>query len=149
MQAVILAAGRGTRLAHLTAETPKPLISVLGRPILDRIFESLPPLITDIIVITKYREEQVRAFCTAHVRASSITCISQGDMSGTYGALKRAAYLLTSPFLVINGDDVHSHIDLSRLLQHPRGFGVARRRSFGYHVIEQDADGNFSGMRPP
>jgi NDP-sugar pyrophosphorylase family protein len=148
MHAVILAAGKGTRLAHLTAEMPKPLIPVLGRPILDRIFESLPSSITNIIVVTQYREEQIHAYCASHVRAKNISCVSQGEMGGTYGALKSAETRLASPFLVINGDDIHSNIDLARLVRHPRAFGVARRKSHGYHAILADASGNFGGMRP-
>jgi UDP-N-acetylglucosamine diphosphorylase / glucose-1-phosphate thymidylyltransferase / UDP-N-acetylgalactosamine diphosphorylase / glucosamine-1-phosphate N-acetyltransferase / galactosamine-1-phosphate N-acetyltransferase len=146
MHVVILAAGKGNRLAHLTAETPKPLISILGKTILERIVASLPPVITDIIVITGYREEQIRSFCAGHARASAISCISQGEMTGTYGALKTAEVKLASPFLVINGDDVHSQKDLQHLIEHPRAFGVAQRKSHGYYAIENDAQGNFSGM---
>jgi NDP-sugar pyrophosphorylase family protein len=148
MQAVILAAGKGTRLVHLTEETPKPLIPILGKTILERIFASLPLAITDIIVITKYREEQIHSYCAAHARSSSIMCVSQGDMGGTYGALVSAAPNLVSSFLVVNGDDIHSQNDLMRLLERPRGFGVAKRHSHGYHAIEKDALGNFSGMHP-
>ncbi|HXK39559.1 MAG TPA: nucleotidyltransferase family protein [Candidatus Paceibacterota bacterium] len=148
MQAVILAAGKGTRLAHLTEETPKPLISILGKTILERTLTSLPPAITDIIVITRYREEQIHSYCAEHPRSLNITCVSQGEVGGTYGALVSAAPRLVAPFLVINGDDIHSQGDLMRLLEHPRGFGVAKRRSHGYHAIERDASGNFSNMRP-
>ena len=147
MHVVILAAGKGTRLAPLTTETPKPLISILGKTILDRILESLPPIITDVFIITQYREEQIHSYCKSHPRASSIRCVSQGQMSGTYGALVSAAADITSPFLVINGDDVHSTNDLMRLLEHPRAFGVARRKSHGYHAIEKDSKGNFTNMR--
>lgn len=148
MQAIILAAGKGTRLAHLTEETPKPLIPILGKTILERIFASLPLAITDIIVITKYREKQIHSYCAAHPRSSNIMCVSQGEMGGTYGALVSVASRLVSPFLVVNGDDIHSQGDLLRLLEHSRGFGVAKRRSHGYHAIERDASGNFIGMRP-
>ncbi|MEK7579326.1 MAG: nucleotidyltransferase family protein [Patescibacteria group bacterium] len=148
MHAVILAAGKGTRLASLTDETPKSLISILGKPVLERIFESLPATITEIIVVTKYKEEQIHAYCKNHPRASDIVCISQGEMSGTLGALVSAATLVSSPFLVINGDDIHSQKDLSRLLEHPRAFGVTHRKSHGYHAIEKNTDGYLENMRP-
>lgn len=146
MHVVILAAGKGNRLAHITKETPKPLIPILGKTILGRIIESLPPAITQILVVTQHLEEQIHAFCAAHPRARDIVCISQGEMTGTYGALKSAEAELSSPFLVVNGDDIHSQKDLSNLISLPRGYGVAKHKSHGYYAIDRDAQGNFSGM---
>lgn len=148
MDAVILAAGRGTRLAPLTDMIPKPLVVIGGKPILERILASLPDSIARIFVITEYKEEQIRDFCASHSLASKIRCISQQDMRGTYGALKSAASSLSSPFLIVGGDDIHSQEDLERLVSLPRAFGVAIRHNDSYHIIEQDAEANFAGMRP-
>ena len=148
MDAVILAAGRGTRLKEHTDLVPKPLVSIAGRPILERILESLPEGIKDIFIITNYKEEQLQAYCATYERGSAIRCITQGEMTGTYGALKSAAPYLASSFLVINGDDIDSTGDLERLIVEPRAMGVARRKIEGYYSITTDADGNFENMLP-
>ena len=54
MKCVILAAGKGTRLRPLTEDTPKPLIKVSGKTLLDRIVESLPSAVDELIIVTGY-----------------------------------------------------------------------------------------------
>ena len=62
-KAVILAAGRGTRMRELTNELPKPMISVRGRPILDHIVSGLGNAgITQVLLIVGYREDVVRDY---------------------------------------------------------------------------------------
>src|SRR5687767_11084811 len=64
MKAIIIGAGRGSRLEHLTDEVPKTLVSVLGRPMLDQILDALAFAgfeRKDIVFITGYRAETIRA----------------------------------------------------------------------------------------
>ncbi len=64
MQAMILAAGLGMRLRPLTANCPKPLIKVAGKPLLDYHLERLAALgVTDIIINVSYLGSQVQAYC--------------------------------------------------------------------------------------
>lgn len=148
MDVVILAAGKGTRLREHTETTPKSLIPLAGRPILDRILGSLPKNTENIFVITHYKEEQIHAYCASHAKHSFIQCISQGEMEGTYGALLSAAPKLSSRFLVINGDDIDSQTDFERLVEYPRVMGVAKRTINGYYSINANVDGNFENMLP-
>lgn len=63
MKAVIIGAGRGSRLRHLTEEIPKTLVPVLGRPMLDGILEALEYggfARRDIVFICGYRAEVIR-----------------------------------------------------------------------------------------
>ena len=54
MDAVILAAGLGTRLRPHTLTTPKPLLPIQGRPILDWTIGALPPSVNRLLVVTHY-----------------------------------------------------------------------------------------------
>ncbi|MCC6551634.1 MAG: phosphocholine cytidylyltransferase family protein [Polyangiaceae bacterium] len=64
MKAIIIGAGRGSRLRHLTEEIPKTLVPVLGRPMLDGILEALAAggfTRRDIVFICGYKAEVIRA----------------------------------------------------------------------------------------
>lgn len=62
-KAVILAAGRGTRMRELTNDLPKPMIAVRGRPILQHIVEGLRAAgIREVLLVVGYREDVVRGF---------------------------------------------------------------------------------------
>ncbi|MBI1841416.1 MAG: NTP transferase domain-containing protein [Verrucomicrobia bacterium] len=62
MKAVVLAAGKGTRMRELTQEIPKPMLSVQGRPILEHILEGLRGAgITDVFIVTGFRADVVEA----------------------------------------------------------------------------------------
>jgi len=62
-QAVILAAGRGTRMRELTAEVPKPMIKVRGKPVLQHIIEGLRDAgIRELLIVVGYRANAVRNF---------------------------------------------------------------------------------------
>lgn len=62
-KAVILAAGRGTRMRELTDDLPKPMIPVRGRPILQHIVDGMRGAgITEVLLIVGYREDVVRDF---------------------------------------------------------------------------------------
>src|SRR4029450_11909688 len=62
-KAVVLAAGRGTRMRELTAELPKPMIEVRGKPVLQHIIEGLRDAgISKCLIVVGYRADAVRHF---------------------------------------------------------------------------------------
>src|SRR5438477_9843229 len=62
-KAVLLAAGRGTRMRELTAELPKPMIEVRGKPVLQHIVEGLRDAgIRDYLIVIGYRADAVQDF---------------------------------------------------------------------------------------
>src|ERR1700757_733725 len=62
-KAVILAAGRGMRMRELTAELPKPMIEVRGKPVLQHIVEGLQDAgVRDLLIAVGYRADVVRDF---------------------------------------------------------------------------------------
>ena len=63
MKAVILAAGKGTRMKELTQELPKPMLKVQGKPILEHIIEGVKSAgIRDIFIVTGYRAEVIEGY---------------------------------------------------------------------------------------
>ena len=109
MLAVILAAGRGTRMGALTEHTPKPLLRMQGRPIIDHIVIGLRTAgVEAAIVITGYRGEQIEA----HLGDGSqfglrCTFRRQERPEGTAKALLLAADVAAhQPFVLSWGDIV-------------------------------------------
>lgn len=149
MDAVIFAAGKGSRLAPLTDATPKPLLPVKGAPILGQTLDALPASVDRALVIVDHLAEQVEAFCAAREDAARITCLPQIAERGTLAALKTAEPLLRDRFLVLNGDDLLSADDLARFVASPRAFGVARASRGYYSHVETDPAGVVTGLRAP
>jgi NDP-sugar pyrophosphorylase family protein len=132
MEAMILAAGLGTRLRPLTDTLPKALIPVRGRPLLAHVMERLVAAgVTRIIVNTSHHAEQVSAFLERHAPPGIEIALSP-EPDGPYdtgGGLLAAASLFreTEAFLLHNVD-VLSAIPLEGLLAAHR---AARERSPG------------------
>jgi len=116
MKAVIFAAGRGTRMQALTDSTPKPLIKVGGTAILERTIRELPPVITDVYIVVGYLKDRIRSASLDQKYRGNIHLIDQGELDGTFDALKTAEDALgDEPFMVLNGDDLYRRQDLMRL----------------------------------
>jgi NDP-sugar pyrophosphorylase family protein len=112
MKAVIFAAGLGTRLRPLTDNTPKPLIDIGGKSILQRTLEALPHAIDGIVVVVGYKGELIKAA----IDDRRVRFVEQPELRGTHDALMRAKDLLQGdPFLALNGDDLYARQDLERL----------------------------------
>src|SRR5467141_1695469 len=103
MDAVILAAGLGTRLRPHTLTTPKPLLPVRGRPILDWILGALPPSVDRVVVVVHYLSDQVEAYLRSQHWFSRFVTVFQETPRGTGDALRQCRRQLASDhFLVLN-----------------------------------------------
>ncbi len=130
MDAIILAAGRGTRLRPLTDTIPKPLIPVAGRGTLLRLLDALPEAIDRVILVVGYLEERIRGTIGTEYHGRPVVYVSQTPLDGTGGALRAAESVLQGErFLVVNGDDLYSRADLERLCEEPRGVLVRQQKS--------------------
>jgi NDP-sugar pyrophosphorylase family protein len=143
MDAIILAAGLGTRLRPHTLHTPKPLLPVQGRPILDWSLGALPPAVDRVIVVVHYLAEQVEAYLRGQKHFADWVTVAQHEPRGTGDALRRCRDALRSGhFLVLNGDDLYGAADLAALaacdagllvhpVDEPKRFGIAFARPDG------------------
>jgi N-acetyl-alpha-D-muramate 1-phosphate uridylyltransferase len=102
--AMIFAAGFGTRMGHLTLDKPKPLVPVLGRPMIDHTLDILNDAnIRSVFVNTHYFADQLEAHLSQH---SSVTCIrEEPKVLETGGGLKNALPLIgNDPVFTLNCD---------------------------------------------
>jgi MurNAc alpha-1-phosphate uridylyltransferase len=110
MRAMILAAGRGTRMASLTQTTPKPLLELGNESLLERQLSRLGAAgIRDVVVNLSYRGDQIRAAIGDGSRFALTVSYSEEppEPLETAGGIIQALPLLgDEPFLVINADVV-------------------------------------------
>lgn len=107
MKAVILAAGKGTRMRDLTDELPKPMLQVEGKPILEHIIEGLVSAgINRICIITGYRPESIEAyFLDGSKWNATVSYVRQTVQDGTGKAPELArTFVAEDPFLLTYGD---------------------------------------------
>jgi NDP-sugar pyrophosphorylase family protein len=125
LDAVILAAGLGTRLRPHTLHTPKPLLPVRGRPILDWSLGALPAEVDRVIVVVHYLAEQVVAYLKKQRHFTEWVTVTQNPPRGTGDALLCCReHLRSEHFFVLNGDDLYGADDLARLATCPAGLLV-------------------------
>ncbi len=110
MKAMILAAGRGERLRPLTDHTPKPLLQVAGKPIIQHTIESLVKAgFSELVINLAYLGEQIESTLGDGSRFNAQLQYSYEGETGleTAGGIIHALPLLgEGPFLVVNGDIV-------------------------------------------
>ena len=137
MKAIILAAGEGKRLRPLTLEVPKPLVRISGKPILERIWDSLPEAISEVILVVGYKNRLIRDYFGNEFRNKKIHYVYQEKPLGTAHALMLCKSFINKreKFLFMYSDDLHGKNGLSNLLNYelavlvaehpdPKRFGV-------------------------
>lgn len=141
MIAVILAAGRGARLAPITDDIPKPMIKVNDMPILEHVLLNLPDQIEKVLIVLGHKKEIVKDYFGVSFKGREISYIDQ-DMriKGTYGALLSAKDFLiedhnskynasdkaekrTNKFLVLGADDIFKKKELELMINHELAIG--------------------------
>ena len=107
MQAVVLAAGEGTRLRPLTEDRPKGLVEVAGKPILTHCFEQLADLgAEEFVVVVGYRKEDVIEYYGDEFRGVPITYTHQREQLGLAHALLTTEEHVDDDFMLMLGDNI-------------------------------------------
>jgi NDP-sugar pyrophosphorylase family protein len=118
MQAVILCAGKGTRMGELTRETPKPLLRINGKSLLAHKLDVLPSIITEIVIVVGYLGEKIKAEIGDKYKGRPVKYAEDKTLTGTAPALWQAKPLLGERFIVMMGDDVYSSQAMVDCLAH-------------------------------
>lgn len=120
MKAMILAAGEGRRMQPLTDKTPKPLLSVLGRPLIEHHIVRLEEAgFTELVVNASHLGEQLIEFLGDGSRWNvSIAISKEPTPLETAGGIIQALPLLgEAPFLLVNGD-IYTDYPFAQLSEH-------------------------------
>ena len=153
-KAVVLAAGLGTRLRPLTLERPKPLMPLLGVPLLERALRLLESWgVDEIAVNLHWQPGKIRAFLDQRKGTTKITTSHEPEILGTGGALRPLrGFLGDEPFWVINAD-IAMRVSAEPLLKafaEGDGFSAAwLEPKKGPRTVEADRQGRITCYRSP
>jgi mannose-1-phosphate guanylyltransferase len=149
MKAMLLAAGLGTRLRPLTYELPKPMVPILGRPVMEHILRLLARHgFDDVIANLHYFPDLIRGrFGDGSDVGLRLTYSFEPELMGTAGGVRNArGHFGDETFLVISGDAL-TDIDLTALMDtHKEKGGIATLalkrvddpREFGVVIVAED-----------
>ncbi len=149
MQAIILAAGKGTRLYPLTFQRPKPLLPILNKTALEHNLSQLNGLVKEVILIVGYQKEKIKDFINYNYKNLKISYIVQEKQLGTAHAAKKALPLIKDKFILLCGDDLYDKEDIKKCLKKfpsillgktddPSAFGVIScQKNFVKNLVEK------------
>lgn len=128
----------------LTETTPKPLISVCGKPILQHIIEALPEEVDELILVVGYLKEQIMNFCKDEYQGKKVTYVTQENFAGGTGdALLCAKDVLSGKFLFMYADDIHGKEALAEVVKKDHAMlGMRSKTPERFGVLEQNEDGS-------
>jgi len=117
MKAIVMAGGFGSRIQPLTHSTPKPMLPLLGRPMMEHTMLKLRDIgITEFIVLLYYKPEIIKEhFKDGSSMGMNINYITPDDDFGTAGAVKKAQELIGDENFVIISGDVVTDFDFEKM----------------------------------
>lgn len=113
-----MAAGEGQRMRPLTLTTPKPLLKIKGRPIIDYIFSALPEDIDEMVVVVKYLAGQIKNFLGAEYKGRGISFVEGSDKGNAYSFWAAKEFIGEERFLFFYGDELPNPEDVKNCLAH-------------------------------
>jgi bifunctional UDP-N-acetylglucosamine pyrophosphorylase/glucosamine-1-phosphate N-acetyltransferase len=150
MQAVLLAAGEGTRMRPLTASLPKPMLPVGDRPLAAHAADAAVDAgVEEFVVVVGYEASAVREYFGEEYRGVPVEYAIQAEQLGTAHAVQCARDHLEGPFAVLNGDDLYDPAAIERLVSAGRDrpvvgtYRVDDPTSYGVFELE---DGVVTGV---
>lgn len=153
MKAIILSAGYGTRLRPLTDRLPKPLMPVLGTPILSHIIRRLQECnVSDIGVNIHHKFEVIEEYLEAKHAKQNITLSFEKDILGVAGGIGGfREYLKGEDLFIVHNGDILSNIRFSNIVPEQKGMvplcTMVVHDYDGYNNVSVDEHGNVIDIR--
>lgn len=143
MQAAILVSGLGKRMGTLTERCPKPMLSLLGKPLLEWKLEMLPHAIDEVVFVVGYLGDRIEAHFGQEWQGRRIRYVHQTILNGTGGAMLLLKDVLADRFLIMMGDDLYHQADLAELTEKKMTvLGVEVSEAEQYGLLETTPEGN-------
>lgn len=102
---------------ELTMATPKPMLPVAGRPLLEYKIDALPEECDEVILIVGYLKDAIKRHFGAIYGGRKVRYVEQDKLNGTAGALWAAKEVLHDRFLVMMGDDIYTKEDIETCIE--------------------------------
>jgi len=143
MHLVIMAAGEWSRMRPFTDTTPKPLLKICGKTLIEHNIESIIGLFDEIFMVVKYKKEQFYAYFGESYMGKNIHYIEQGEAMWTGAAILALNWHIKWEFIVLSGDDLYDGEDIINLtktpwyatlckaVENPENFGIFTTDSHG------------------
>jgi CDP-L-myo-inositol myo-inositolphosphotransferase len=124
MQAIILAAGQGTRLGDVTSDIPKAMVRVAGRELILRVLNFVhDERIDDVTVVTGYMHERLASFLRG--TRPDVRIIHNPEFkAGNILTMKAALPLIGGEFIMLNVDHIYPRRMLGRILEQKKGISA-------------------------
>ena len=146
MQAVILAAGKGSRMGALTESTPKALLELFKQPLLQYELDTLPDYVDEVVIIVGYLGHLIQQRFGGEYKGKRLLYVEQDVLDGTAGALWRARDILKDRFIVMMADDLYGKEDIERCVAKAGWVELIQERD-AIHAkgkVELDKHGNIA-----
>ncbi|HZD42924.1 MAG TPA: bifunctional sugar-1-phosphate nucleotidylyltransferase/acetyltransferase [Methanomicrobiales archaeon] len=142
MQAIVLAAGEGTRMRPLSASCPKPMLPVAEEPLVAHTARAAVEAgAEELVLVVGYEADTVREYFGAEYAGIPVKYSVQEEQRGTADAVRAAREHIDGPFAVLNGDNLYDTAAVKQLLSDGPGVGTYRVDTpSNYGVISTDGD---------
>ena len=134
MQAIIIAAGKGTRIHPISLTRPKPLFQLMGQTMIEYTLDQLQGLATEVILVLGYKGEMIQKRIGRRYKGMRIRYVWQKKQTGTGSAAASTLKYIDDKFLLLMGDDLYSKKDIKSILKKFPAIGaqeVKNPKSFG------------------
>lgn len=122
-----MAAWEGSRMRPLTDNTPKPLLKICWKTLIEHNIEGIVDSFDDIYIIVKYKKECFPEYFGESYKGKKIYYIEQkGEIMGTGAAILSLDGILNWEFIVVSGDDLYDENDLKNLIWAPYNTTLVR-----------------------